>query len=91
MRSAVVQGISVNGFRETLLQSQREYHLMISVQWRAYIDHLRQKRPLIDGATPAELNALQRQDFVEYDSTTSYDSLLGDFPTRPGPGSCLLF
>ena len=67
LRAAVVQGLSISGYRETLIQQQREHHLMISVQWRAYVDHIRKNPPLIGRPTREDMD-LMHQDFADFDS-----------------------
>ena len=63
-RAAVVQGLSLNGFRHTLLQSQQEYHLMLSIQWRFYVDHIRRNPRIL----PAGVIDSMHQDFPDFDS-----------------------
>jgi hypothetical protein len=67
LRASVVQGLSVTGFRQSLLQLKREHHLMVSIQYRAYVDQLRSNRSLT-GPSIVELNELQKRDFVDVDS-----------------------
>ena len=38
MRFSLVQGLSLNGFRKSLIQQMKLYHHWTGVQWRAYID-----------------------------------------------------
>ena len=71
MRSAVVQGLSVNGFRNVLIQQLREYHLMVSIQWRSYVDHIRKNPPIMQ---PGTIEAMMK-DFVEFDSD-EYDQTI---------------
>ena len=40
LRSEMSQSLSVSGFRESMLESFKEYHLYTSVQWRSYVDTL---------------------------------------------------
>ena len=63
-RAAVVQGLSLNGFRHTLLQSQREYHLMLSIQWRYYVDHIRRNPRIV----PRGVIESMLKDFPDFDS-----------------------
>eukprot|EP00956_Cyclotella_meneghiniana_P000822 scaffold931_cov57-Cyclotella_meneghiniana.AAC.3 len=67
LRSTVVQGLSINGFRHTILQQQREHHLMVSIQWRSYIHHVR-KYPRI-GFTESMIKDFPDFDSDEYDQT----------------------
>jgi hypothetical protein len=78
MRAFVMQGLSLNGFRESLIQQLREYHLMISIQWRAYVDHVRTNPPLLGRPTPEEMKNMHK-DFVGFDSE-EYDQNIPSLP-----------
>eukprot|EP00956_Cyclotella_meneghiniana_P037457 scaffold139138_cov23-Cyclotella_meneghiniana.AAC.1 len=60
----MLQSLSVNGFREALIECTKRYHLRLSAQWRSYVDslttHKSSTRYLF--FTPAEqLNELKQQ------------------------------
>ena len=67
LRAAIIQGLSVSGYRETLIQQLRERHLMVAVQWRAYVDYIRKNPPLFGRPTREEMD-LMHQDFADFDS-----------------------
>lgn len=71
LRGCLIQGLSINGFRQTLLQQQREYHLMLSIQWRSYVDHIRRNPRILMPGAPA----VMQQDFAEFDSD-AYDQIV---------------
>jgi hypothetical protein len=78
MRAYVMQGLSLNGFRESLIQQQREYHLMLSIQWRAYVDHVRTNPPLLGRPTSEEMDAMHK-DFADFESE-KYDQNIPSLP-----------
>lgn len=64
-RFASDQGISVNAFRLNFLHQQKQYHLALSLQWKAYIEHIRRNPPKT--VSQAQLDAMPT-DFVSFES-----------------------
>lgn len=49
LQSYMLQSLSVSGFRASLVECAMNYHLRLSVQWRAYVDSLTTHKPSLTG------------------------------------------
>jgi hypothetical protein len=70
LKSEMLQALSVNGFRECLLECTKSYHFMLSAQWRAYIDSLTTQKMgtrYLFFVQQEQINTMQ-QCFHEFDS-----------------------
>ena len=77
LRSCMNQGLSVSGFRRCSLESLQNNHLRIAIQWRSYVDLLREllptaKRPMF--LTPQALDE-RMVDFVDLKSDMFHQGL----------------
>ena len=68
LRSEMNQSLAVSGFRESLMESAKQYHLRIGAQWHSYVDSLTTHRPdYMFFVTPQELTAMHHE-FYEFDA-----------------------
>lgn len=73
LKSDMLQSMSACGFREAILEATKNYHLRLSVQWRAYVDSLtshRESTKYINLFMQQQLKQM-RQYYPAYDSIIS--------------------
>ena len=74
MRFKLVQGLSLNGCRKSLIQYMKQYHHWSAVQWRSYIDMLRHNPAGRLMFRAADIKAIM-SDFVDFNSA-EYDQTI---------------
>lgn len=66
LRSYMNQGLSVSGFRRSLLETMKTEHFMTGIMWRDYVDSFK-THPAIFCPKP-KINKMEEKDFCEFDS-----------------------